>query len=479
MIEEVRDQVAELTERLRQLRLSGTPGQPLFRTEQALPMVNLFNWLSAQTLPGKSYWQDRESDYKVAGLGKAWRFRIKDHSEVKTCFEQVDVMLDKTTRCLGYLSFSDSEQMVWSEFGYGEFFFPVIEIVQTRKGCSLVCNLLSQDEHVWVESIDRALEYLARINWSLDEANSPCLLGAPEFNPNQADWVSVINRSLNAFDAGELKKVVLSREARLRMLKGRLDPWNLLYLWQVANPRSYVFAFESDAGSLFFGCSPERLFRRVDRVVHTEALAGTTRRGSDRDEDFKLELRLLNDSKNVHENRLVLNDIRTRLESICSYLEFDRSHSVVKLQTIQHLRHLIRGVLKEGVTDSQLFSILHPTPAVGGEPRLMAREFIEEYEVYSRGLYAGACGVLGKKRSEFTVSIRSALLGEQCLSLFSGAGIVKGSDAQDEWHELNNKIKTVLSLLDQKASVTNTLSSHELEINPCIGIPHDLSHQAS
>ena len=464
MIEEVRSQVAELTEQLRQLRLSGAPEQPLVRIEQPLPMINLFNWLAAQTLPGKSYWQDRDSDYKVAGLGKAWRYKINDQSEVNTCFEQVNRLLDKTTRCLGYLSFSDSQKMVWPAFGYGEFFFPVIEVVQTRKGCSLACNLLAQDEPTWRTSIDKVLNYLTRVSWSVDEPDSPCRLGAPQFKPDQAHWVSLIDHALSDLESGALKKVVLSREARTSLQEGQLDPWMILYLWQVANPRSYVFAFESDEGSLFFGCSPERLFRRVDRVVHTEALAGTTRRGSDRDEDFKLELRLLNDSKNVHENRLVLNDIRTRLESICSYLEFDRSHSVVKLQTIQHLRQLIRGVLKEGISDSQLFSLLHPTPAVGGEPREMARHFIEEHESYNRGLYAGACGVLGSKRSEFTVSIRSALLEKKHLSLFSGAGIVNGSVAQDEWQELNNKIKTVLSLLDHKACVTETSNSYEPEM---------------
>ncbi|WOG26326.1 isochorismate synthase [Endozoicomonas sp. 8E] len=471
LIEEVRSQVAELTERLRQLRLSGAPEQTLVRIEQPLPMINLFNWLSGQTLPGKSYWQDRESDYKAAGLGKAWRFKVKDQSEVNTCFQQVNAMLDKTTRCLGYLSFSDSQKMIWPEFGYGEFFFPVIEVVQTRKGCSLACHLLGHDELSWGTSLEKALDYLAQVSWTLEEVDSHYLLGAPEFLPDQAHWTSLIGHALEGFESGALQKVVLSREAQLSLLEGQLNPWMLLYHWQLANPRSYVFAFESDQGSLFFGCSPERLFRRVDRVVQTEALAGTTRRGSSRHEDFKLELRLLNDSKNVHENRLVLDDIRRRLESICCDLEFDRSHSVVKLKTIQHLRQVIRGVLKDEVSDSQLLSLLHPTPAVGGEPREMARHFIEEREVYSRGLYAGACGVLGKKRSEFTVSIRSALLEERQLRAFSGAGIVNGSDAQDEWQELNNKIGTLLSLLDPEAPV--------MDASNRTGRSYDLSHQTS
>ncbi|MGB1272564.1 MAG: isochorismate synthase, partial [Endozoicomonas sp.] len=270
------------------------------------------------------------------------------------------------------------------------------------------------------------------------------------FQPTREQWCRLVDLASSYFasdkqdsGSGQLDKVVLSREARFR-LKGQLSPWALMDALQKANPCSYNFLFtsRSEKREVFLGCSPERLIKRQDRIVKTEALAGTSRRGKDRHEDFQLEVLLMNDRKNIHENRLVLDDIRQQLTPLCESLETDRCHSVLKLKTIQHLRYLVHGVLQEGIYDEQLIAALHPTPAVGGTPRKRARAFIEANEPYSRGLYAGACGVLGTQRSEFSVAIRSARLTPDRLSLFSGAGIVRGSVARDEWQELDNKIAT-------------------------------------
>ena len=200
------------------------------------------------------------------------------------------------------------------------------------------------------------------------------------------------------------------------------------------------------------GAPPSGLFSRQGRLIRTEALAGTAARGRNRDEDLQMELKLLNDSKNLHENRLVLDDIRERLSPLCESMESDRSHSVVKLKTVQHLRFLFRGVLKKEVGDPELLLCLHPTPAVGGSSREKALEFIEANEPYSRGLYSGACGFIGRDNTELSVSLRCGLLQENTFSLFSGAGIVKGSEAEDEWQELNNKILTVLGLLKERGN---------------------------
>ncbi len=476
MINEVQCQAAELIKCLKELETCYQSDLTLLRVETSLPMINLFSWLSSQTSAGRCYWQDRNSDTKIAGLGRAWSQTVKTRDEAGQMFQTAHVKLPKAGRCLSYLSFSDKPHMLWHQFGYGEFFFPLVEIVQTRSGCFLACNLVRDNKEEWLESLRKARNCIESINWQLADPDWDYMLEPPTFNPDPNRWQGLLEKAIAGIGQNNLKKVVLSREIRMG-LDGHLDPWVLLQQWQMINPRSYVFAFEAANGDFFFGCSPERLFSRVDGAIHTEALAGTTSRGENRDEDFRLELRLLNDTKNVHENNLVLDDIRRRLDEICSSLEFDRSHSVVKLKRIQHLRHLIRGVLKQGVNDGDLFETLHPTPAVGGTGRKEAMTFIESNEGYARGLYAGTCGVIGERESEFTVSIRSALLRSKSLSLFSGAGIVDGSKAREEWNELNNKIATLLTLLG-KQEITESCWTGQKTIN-ATGILHDLSHQAS
>jgi menaquinone-specific isochorismate synthase len=76
-------------------------------------------------------------------------------------------------------------------------------------------------------------------------------------------------------------------------------------------------------------------------------------------------------------------------------------------------------------------------------------QYILKNEGYARGWYAGAVGWLSGAQSEFSVAIRSALVTPQHLSTFAGAGIVAGSQAEQEWQELNHKIATVLQLVDK------------------------------
>ena len=104
-------------------------------------------------------------------------------------------------------------------------------------------------------------------------------------------------------------------------------------------------------------------------------------------------------------------------------------------------------LLTKKTQDSHLLHKLHPTPAVGGIPKLPALQFINDNEPYNRGWYAGAVGCISEHESDFSVAIRSALISENCIKLFAGAGIVTGSIAEQEWQELDNKIQTILTIL--------------------------------
>jgi menaquinone-specific isochorismate synthase len=113
--------------------------------------------------------------------------------------------------------------------------------------------------------------------------------------------------------------------------------------------------------------------------------------------------------------------------------------SVMKLSQLQHLWTPITGILKEGIGDDRLLDILHPTPAMGGTPRREAMEMIRRLEPFDRGLYAAPWGFGSSAGIEYAVTIRSALVVDDVVSVFAGAGIVAGSDPDQEWRELDSK----------------------------------------
>ena len=93
--------------------------------------------------------------------------------------------------------------------------------------------------------------------------------------------------------------------------------------------------------------------------------------------------------------------------------------------------------------------MLHPTPAVGGEPGAEAEVLIPALEGIDRGWYAGPVGwtdVTGD--GEFCVALRCALLRDRLAHLYAGCGIVRDSDPASELAETEVKLQALLPVLD-------------------------------
>ncbi|STU64581.1 menaquinone-specific isochorismate synthase [Klebsiella pneumoniae subsp. ozaenae] len=59
----------------------------------------------------------------------------------------------------------------------------------------------------------------------------------------------------------------------------------------------------------------------------------------------------------------------------------------------------------------------------------------------------GPPGICHWRKASFCVALRSAKVNHDTLRLYAGAGIVSGSDAQQEWQEIDNKAAGLRSLL--------------------------------
>ena len=54
------------------------------------------------------------------------------------------------------------------------------------------------------------------------------------------------------------------------------------------------------------------------------------------------------------------------------------------------------------------------------------------------------------QQSEFCVSLRSAKISGNIVRLYAGAGIVRGSDPEQEWQEIDNKAAGLRTLLQME-----------------------------
>jgi isochorismate synthase EntC len=110
----------------------------------------------------------------------------------------------------------------------------------------------------------------------------------------------------------------------------------------------------------------------------------------------------------------------------------------------------ISGSLDDGLGLADVVDSLHPTPAVCGTPRDLARRLIGEMEGFDRGLYAGALGWMDLDgNGEFDVAIRCGLINQCDALLFAGAGITAASDIDVELTETRNKFEPLLNAISQ------------------------------
>ncbi|MCH1929857.1 isochorismate synthase [Shewanella sp. A25] len=425
------------------------PTEPIVQLSIATVSIPLISWLASQTQFPRIYWHGRDKIEEVAAIGACKDFKfdsgVADQQLAKVYEQQRSLSTNQDIRYYGGVAFDRTIES-WPEFGNSRFVLPRIEFRRSENQFSLRVNLNFADNDPLIE-IDNAIKAIEAVMPArpLTPPNKLTLLGRSD-RPEYPRWKALVEQVVEPKFNQDTPKVVLSRQTQLEVNE-LIDPWMVLACWQGRNPNSFQFGFQFSPERTFISCSPERLFRRRQNELFTEALAGTTVRGLNQEEDAALAKALLEDTKNSIENQLVRSHIVNMLTPLSHYVGAEESATIFKLTHIQHLHRAIRAELKAGVNDFQLLQALHPTPAVGGLPRHSAMNFIRQREGYMRGWYAGACGYFNKHESEFSVAIRSALIEPGRINLFAGAGIIAGSDPKAEWQELENKLATILSIL--------------------------------
>jgi menaquinone-specific isochorismate synthase len=263
--------------------------------------------------------------------------------------------------------------------------------------------------------------------------------------PNRTAWNANVEACLRAFADGEAEKVVLARQSDF-VAEDPVRPLSLLKAISLGTPNSYHYCFQPEDRVAFVGASPERLYRRTAERIESEALAGTRPRGASPEEDARLGEELLANDKEQREHALVSSSIRGVLQRLCDDLH-EATPQLLRLGHYQHLLTPLHARLR-GAGDWALLRELHPTPAVGGVPREAAIARIRELEGFDRGWYTGPIGWLGRDGAEFAVAIRSALVHGATVSVYTGAGVVPGSNPDAEWRELENKLADFRSVLE-------------------------------
>jgi salicylate biosynthesis isochorismate synthase/menaquinone-specific isochorismate synthase len=260
------------------------------------------------------------------------------------------------------------------------------------------------------------------------------------------EFEAAVGDATSRIAAGELSKVVLAREVIVSAAAAH-DPAAIFGAMRQQFPACFCFCCGTPEAA-FVGASPELLVRRAGASVSTVALAGSTRRSSDPAVDDHLGEQLLRSDKDRREQRIVAERIVRALRPHAVWVEVAPEPEIVKIANIQHLASPVIAQLAEPHSAIEMAGLLHPTPAVGGEPWPAAATAIADLEGMDRGWYAAPIGWMdATEDGEFCVALRSALLRDREAHLFAGAGVVAGSDPAAELAETEVKLGALLPLL--------------------------------
>jgi len=192
------------------------------------------------------------------------------------------------------------------------------------------------------------------------------------------------------------------------------------------------------------GAFSEQFLKTENNILSTAALAGTQKLNGHNDVIWQ--------HKEKEEQEIVSTFIVDHLSKIVSDLNYSLPYTI-KAGNLAHIRTDISGILNEQHHLKEIISILHPTPAVCGYPKDIAKQFILENESYDREFYAGFLGELNyplgdhSKITDLFVNLRCMKIQDNKAFLFMGGGITKDSIPEKEWLETVNKSMTMKKIL--------------------------------
>ncbi len=247
---------------------------------------------------------------------------------------------------------------------------------------------------------------------------------------NQEDYDFGFTIIQNEIEHQKINKAILSRK---KVFGVGVKVVQLFKKLESAYPNAHVFLTETPEGVLWIGATPETLLTKSGKDFETMSLAGTRAEGEEWTD------------KEYDEQRIVTNSILSEL------YQLDIDPKVSDLETIQagavfHLRNKVN--FTADLPAQKIASVLHPTPAISGNPKAQAMTTIKIAENHDRDFYCGFGGPYELNgTTTLFVNLRCAAISANQIALYVGGGITKDSVLENETQECERKAQSILKFL--------------------------------
>lgn len=273
----------------------------------------------------------------------------------------------------------------------------------------------------------------------------------------QEGYMDKVRKAKEYIHEGDIFQVVLSMRS---VIKSDLDSFDIYRMLRTINPSPYMFEVKMKELSIA-GASPEMIVRITKDIVQTCPIAGTRKRGANKQEDELRQLELQNDEKETAEHMMLVDLGRNDIGKISkpgTVLVENLMH-IEKFSHVMHMVTNLKAELGDGISAVDALMSFLPAGTLSGAPKIRAMEIIDELEEYKRGIYGGALGYFSYNRNaDFCIIIRTAVKKGDHIYLQAGAGIVADSDPEKEYEECSNKAKVMIEAIKKAGDHYDTVN---------------------
>ncbi len=303
------------------------------------------------------------------------------------------------------------------------------------------------------DRIDAQLSALNAPQTSAAHKSSNCL--AEPMPVQHADtYKAMVGRAKEYIAAGDVFQVVLAQRFTAPF---DLPPIALYRALRRINPSPFLF-FLDFPGFAIVGSSPEILVRVRDGEVTIRPIAGTRPRGTTDGEDKAAEQDLLADPKERAEHLMLLDLGRNDVGRVASADSVTVTSSY-GVERYSHVMHIVSNVVGSLAPDKDALDALFagfPAGTVSGAPKVRACQIIAELEPERRGPYAGGVGYFGSDGSiDSCIVLRTAVIKDDVMHVYAGAGIVADSDPDYELRECEAKAGALFAAAKEAVRLAN------------------------
>lgn len=343
---------------------------------------------------------------------------------------------------------------------YAHFIIPeemiIFDNISQTLTCLKICYIKNgyDPEEIYTRAHSDLDKMLATINTPLD-------IGRPQ-NDSEAELIAEtppeeymkgVEKIKHHIVEGDVFQAVYSQPFSCRT---SVDPVRVYRAQRYINPSPYMF-FMNFKDLVIAGSSPETMVRLENGIATLRPIAGTRPRGGTEQEDRRLADELLNDEKEKAEHVMLIDLGRNDLGRVAEAGTVQVTDTMV-IERYSHVMHLVSNItcdLKSEFDAYDLFKATFPAGTLSGAPKIRAMEIISELEGRPRRVYGGAAGYISfSGNMDFAITIRTAVMENDKLTVQAGAGIVYDSDPEKELQECKNKARSV------EMALKLALSSH-------------------